>query len=71
MTEQLEKLLDEFDQFNRMAIGREQRMIELKRQVNVMAPEAGVRPPYDLSFADGPDTASAAPAPPSVVEAPG
>ncbi len=40
----------EVERFNRMAVGREERMIELKREVNEMAREAGVGPPYDLSF---------------------
>jgi len=42
---------DELSRFNRLAVGRELRMIELKREVNEMARRAGVAPPYDLAFA--------------------
>ena len=40
-----------------MAVDREQRMVDLKRQVNDLARQAGGSAPYDLSFADGPDSA--------------
>ena len=69
-TEQLEESLAELDRFNRLAVGREQRMIELKRQINDMARQADMSLPYDLSFADGPDHPSTAPAPPSVAPGP-
>ena len=36
--------------FNRLAVGREKRMIELKREVNEMARKAGVQPPYPDRF---------------------
>lgn len=45
---------EELDRFNRMAVGREHRMIELKGQVNELAQALGRPKPYDLSFADGP-----------------
>lgn len=41
----------ELERFNRLAVGRELRIIELKREVNQMAQRAGLAPPYDLSFA--------------------
>ena len=42
--------MQELERFNRLAVGREQRMIELKRQVNDLAQQLGRPPPYDLSF---------------------
>ena len=47
--EQVAKTLAELELFNRLAVGRELRMIELKREVNDMAGAAGLHPPYDLS----------------------
>ncbi len=41
----------ELDRFNKMAVGREQRMIDLKREVNALSRELGRPEPYDLSFA--------------------
>ncbi len=49
---ELQQRMDELERFNRLAVGREQRMIELKREVNEMARKAGVAPPYDLAFAE-------------------
>jgi len=46
----LEEKIAEIAEFNRLAVGRELRMIELKREANELAQRAGVRPPYDLSF---------------------
>ncbi len=37
------------ERFNRLAVGRELRMIELKEQVNKLAEEAGLEPPYEIS----------------------
>ncbi len=45
------------EQFNRLAVGREHQMIELKRQINELAGELGRSPLHDLSFlqtAEGP-----------------
>ena len=39
------------ERFNRMAVDRELRMIELKREVNALARDLGRPEPYDLSFA--------------------
>ncbi|MDP6720986.1 MAG: HAMP domain-containing protein, partial [Pirellulaceae bacterium] len=50
----LAHLNEELAQFNRMAVGRENRMIELKREVNSLAEAAGQSPPYDLSFTEEP-----------------
>jgi PAS domain S-box-containing protein len=49
---QLKKNMSELEQFNRLAVGRELRLIELKRQVNEMARAAGLDEPYDLAFAE-------------------
>jgi len=50
--QELQQRMDELGQFNRLAVGREERMIELKREVNEMSRKAGVAPPYDLAFAE-------------------
>lgn len=42
----------ELERFNRAAIDRELRMIELKQEVNALAQALGGPPPYDLSFAE-------------------
>jgi hypothetical protein len=42
--------VEELTRFNRLAVGREQRMIELKQQVNQLLQEMGKPPAYDLSF---------------------
>ena len=47
--EELKRTLADLEQFNRLAVGRELRMIELKREVNEMAVKAGIAAPYDLS----------------------
>ena len=49
-TEQLLRLNAEMQSFNRAAVAREQKMIELKRQVNELCRELGRTPPYDLSL---------------------
>lgn len=45
---------EELERFHGLAVGRELRMIELKREVNDLARRAGLPPPYDLSFLDDP-----------------
>ena len=47
-----QRRLQELERFNRLTVGREQRMIELKREVNEMAHKGGLAPPYDLAFAE-------------------
>lgn len=48
----------ELERFNRLVVGREKRMVELKRQVNELARELGRPQPYEVSFVavedDGP-----------------
>ena len=48
----------ELERFNQLAVGRESRMLELKREVNELAAALGKPPPYDLSFmTDGDESA--------------
>jgi len=48
----LEQRTIELGRFNRLASGRELRMIELKRMVNERSTLLGMEAPFDLSFAD-------------------
>ena len=48
----LRKSVKEMESFNKLAVGREHRMIELKRTINALNSELGKDEPYDLSFAD-------------------
>lgn len=50
--EELERRNAEFEHFNLLAVGREQRMIELKREVNRLAERLGEPAPYSLAFLD-------------------
>ncbi len=50
----LERTVDQLQEFNRVAVGRELRMIEMKQQVNDLAQAAGQEQPYDLSFTTRP-----------------
>jgi PAS domain S-box-containing protein len=47
---ELESRNDELSQFNRLAVGRELRMIELKKEINALCAAAGFPPRYDLAF---------------------
>jgi PAS domain S-box-containing protein len=49
---ELEQRTIELGRFNRLASGRELRMIELKRMVNERSVRLGMEAPFDLSFAD-------------------
>lgn len=49
---ELEQRTIELGRFNRLASGRELRMIELKRMVNERSMRLGMDAPFDLSFAD-------------------
>ncbi len=53
-----ERTTHEIERFNRLVVGREKRMVELKREVNELARKAGIAPPYDVTSSgieqDGP-----------------
>jgi len=51
-SEALEQRTIELGRFNRLASGRELRMIELKRMVNERSVRLGMEAPFNLSFAD-------------------
>jgi two-component system CheB/CheR fusion protein len=40
---------DELERFNRAAVGREIRMVELKRQINALSARLGEPPPYEIA----------------------
>ena len=44
--------IEEVDRFNRLALGREQRVIELKQRVNELLAELGREPAYGLAYLD-------------------
>jgi PAS domain S-box-containing protein len=47
---------EELERFNRVMVGRELDMIELKRQVNALSQALGRQPPYPLEFDTAPAT---------------
>jgi len=53
INQSLEKSVTELEQFNQLAVDREMRMIELKREINALHAELGNEPPYDLAFIEG------------------
>jgi len=48
--EELAQRVEDLESFNRLAVGREMRMIELKRQINDLSEQLGKEVPYDVSF---------------------
>jgi HAMP domain-containing protein len=50
--QELKQKMEELQRFNRLAVGRELRMVELKQEVNELAEELGRESPYNVSFAD-------------------
>ncbi len=44
---------EEIERFNRLAVGRELHMVDLKKQVNELSIRLGSKPPYDLKFLEG------------------
>ncbi len=48
--EAMSQSMNRLEQFNRLAVGRQHQMIELKRQINELAAELGRPAPHDLSF---------------------
>jgi two-component system CheB/CheR fusion protein len=45
---------DELERLNRAMVGRELRMVELKKEVNELCVKAGLQPPYKLDFEEEP-----------------
>jgi len=43
---------EEFERFNRLTVGREMRMIELKKKINALSKELEREAPYDPSYTD-------------------
>jgi hypothetical protein len=50
--EERQKYMAELERFNRLAVDRELRQIELKREVNRAYERLGEKPPYELSLVD-------------------
>lgn len=48
--EELQEQMEELTRFNEAAVGRELRMIELKKEVNELCVRAGEDPRYDLDY---------------------
>jgi hypothetical protein len=48
---QIKQHLSELEAFNRVAVGRELRMVELKQEINELCIAAGQPPRYNLDFA--------------------
>lgn len=55
---QLQAHVDDLKTFNQAAVGRELRMIELKKEVNGLLETKGTDPRYDLSFLQNDDAAT-------------
>lgn len=51
--EEVNRTSSELETFNQLAVGREQRIIELKKRVNELSEKMGNPLPYDLSFIEG------------------
>jgi HAMP domain-containing protein len=49
-TEELQKRLLELEQFNKVVVGRELQMIELKKKINQLSRQLNLKEPYDLIF---------------------
>jgi len=52
-TDEIRHRNEELERLNRVTVGRELDMIELKRRVNALSRELGREPPYPLAFLDG------------------
>ena len=47
-SKELEKINKDLERFNRASIGREERILELKQEINKLSGELGRQPPYEL-----------------------
>ncbi len=54
-TKELTEKMEEMTRFNRMAVNRERRIIELKRQINILLDELGRKPKYQSPSMIGED----------------
>ena len=52
MEEKLKEKMEDLKRHNKAMVGREIRMIELKKEVNGLSEECGQKPPYPLKFLD-------------------
>jgi len=50
MEKELKEKMKELKKFNKVMVGRENRMIELKKEVNQLGQQLGKKPPYNLDF---------------------
>lgn len=50
--QELQESMTKLERFNRLAVDRELRMIELKKEVNLLCELLGEKPRYDISFMD-------------------
>jgi hypothetical protein len=53
--EALREQMDEMSRFNAVAVGRENRMIELKKEINELCARAGEPKRYPLAFEEDPE----------------
>ncbi len=47
---ELKQKVEELELFHRLSVGREIQMIELKKKINELSKQLGLKPPYKLSF---------------------
>jgi len=54
MEKELKEKMKDLKKFNKVMVGRENRMIELKKEVNQLSQQLGKKPPYNLDFLKNP-----------------
>ena len=55
VNDELQQKTDELKRFSRLTMGREMRIIELKKQVNDLSERLGEPPPFDPAYLEGDD----------------